>query len=162
MCSCCHFSAKRNCSYYHIKIYAHSYQPSFGPAMQLASYFCTFTKSIHVKRFQIMWNIIMITCQHTEMWELMLQLVNMLVCFYLFAISINFLRAISHHAACWLLKLSYCQCNCQKLNNWNVSIFIIPINIFPDFYDIRWVRCIILIETFCKQMSTTYAPMCIC
>lgn len=107
-------------------------------------------------------NIIMTVCRHAEIWELVLQLVNMLVCFYLFVISINFLRAISHHAACWLLRLSHCQCNCQKLNNWNVSIFIIPINIFLDFYDIRRVRCIILIETLCEQMSTTYAPMCIC
>lgn len=116
----------------------------------------------HVKIYQNYVNIIMTICQHAEMWELVLQLVNMLVCFYSFPISINFLRAISHHAACWLLRLSHCQCNCQKWNNWNVSIFIIPINIFSDFYDMRRVWCIILIETLCKQMSTTYAPMCIC
>lgn len=84
----------------------------------------------------------MTMCQHTEMWELLLQLVNMLVCFYLFSISINFLRAISHHAACCLLRLSHCQCNCQKLNNWNVSIFIIPINIFLEFK--TYVECGVL------------------
>lgn len=114
-----------------------------------------------LKDIKLCASIIMTMCQHTEMWEPVLQLVNMLVCFYLFPISINFLRAISHHAACWLLRLSHCQCNCQKWNNWNVSIFIIPINIFLDFYDTCRVWCIILIETLCKQMSTTYAPMCI-
>lgn len=124
-------------------------------------FFHVYKSRLMLMGFKLCVNIIT-TCQHTEMWEPALQLVNMLVCFYSFPISINFLRAISHHAACRLLGLSHCQCNCQKWNNWNVSIFIIPINIFLDFYDTRRARHIILIETLCKQMSTTYAPMCIC
>lgn len=134
-----------------------------GATVQLAFYlFC-----IHKFHFLLMdikshANIIETTCQHTETWELELQLVNMLVCFYSFPISINFRRAISHRTACWLLRLSHCQCNCQKWNNWNVSIFITPINTLLDFYDMRRVWHIILIETLCKQMSTTYAAVCIC
>lgn len=99
----------------------------------------------HIHKFHFMLidiklcvDIIMTTCQHTELWELVLQLVNMLVCFYSLSISINFLRAISHRAACWLLRLSHCQCVIVR----NEIIEMFPSSSFPWTYFSTFMTCV--------------------
>lgn len=100
--------------------------------MQPASYFFFFIYKFHfmLKYIQLCVDIIMTVCQHTDMWELVLQLVNMLV----FIVFISYFHKFSWgqlvttpHASCW-------GCHIVSVIVRNEIIEMFPSSSFPSTY----------------------------